>query len=1045
MPIETTPLYKQAYAEYLEHAHDPVWLLAMEIYLGETFQQMAQYHQGQIQAIADKVMHQELGQMRKALTKQYLSTRIEEIQKSTKKQKGQWNKEGYWTREHGRFARYNGPKMSGPEDPRTRWSRGTDDPKEFLRQAMHHAPPRDVNEARQRATGMNVHSAEELPVANNAEHAREVFERTAQMHNDLFARTNDPRDKQRIQYVIQHPDGTKRIEIPKAGELPEVHYAGGERVHFMTPVGPDNPVHAGGKAINIGLVAGMSSEQAAKVGGVTQGIHDVMGQTTWGKKMQATAQTLATISGGASPFTQAAAFAQMVNIIGPQASRAFGGKLRQLTYRYTGQEVPQDEWSPVATAGRQANSKGELESTRSLEYKLVTDLVNRQKVLPTKTQFANSLKAGSTPPSKGYILDKDGKVASEAVGYSDDWYTPFNLKKLPQMRGGSYVRTRAYGGLTPEDIRMAMRTGAERATVVSNNGVFTMEFNPKTLHWGHRWGFAGGAMVRRYAKSLDAIKNSQITDPSRQGGAETLKLNAEGYKAAMTDLRMKYPIWVRDPQSAHGVETVVETADGRREAIKGFHAPLHHLHLGGAVVGGERQGDTDLDTDGYISPVQTRATGAMHGWYEPGVGTYSMWESPTTGKVAYNDIDRYQVHHDTYLNAHRLGQTLRGTGPAGGQQAQGGQRSTQQQQGGAPRPRPAGAPTSAPVQGAGRVVRSTDENKVDADETDKWLREVKRFIGQAGTGSNPVFPRGEIDSGDEQMTDLLDVLSHPGPINEHPKYQKVLGMLANSKQARDHVNDVLQSVYAEGDLGGRSYGQDDIDRLLIGIQDLPVREDGRDDEVAPAEDTIEGRYDRTSVLSLKRIRQLENREGSILHTWLNTRAGDREKALYTNWKDAMAKGGRRATAEGDERKAFDTMNGILAEVLNHQEARDAAAEEGEVVDTGEQTQGGPVTSSTLERPEDHVNAFINQLQREHPGVPLTDETVEDKVLGKMTEHQEAVRAKQPGYSWHEQVLKELQTRIDNAYAAKKRIDEAPSDDEIDQFGQEHGLSDEDWS
>jgi hypothetical protein len=41
------------------------------------------------------------------------------------------------------------------------------------------------------------------------------------------------------------------------------------------------------------------------------------------------------------------------------------------------------------------------------------------------------------------IIDADGDVVSQAVGFSDDHYLPFDLANLTRLRGGQYVRTEA--------------------------------------------------------------------------------------------------------------------------------------------------------------------------------------------------------------------------------------------------------------------------------------------------------------------------------------------------------------------------------------------------------------------------------------------------------------------------------------------------------------------------------------------------------------------------------------------------------------------------
>ena len=94
---------------------------------------------------------------------------------------------------------------------------------------------------------------------------------------------------------------------------------------------------------------------------------------------------------------------------------------------------------------------------------------------PEKKLYNLQLASGNVPPSEGVILDRDGQIVTQAIGYGDDHYLPFNLKNLKALKGGSYIRNRSVGGLTSEDIYTGLVSGARQVTVVSRSGVFTMK------------------------------------------------------------------------------------------------------------------------------------------------------------------------------------------------------------------------------------------------------------------------------------------------------------------------------------------------------------------------------------------------------------------------------------------------------------------------------------------------------------------------------------------------------------------------------------------
>lgn len=130
--------------------------------------------------------------------------------------------------------------------------------------------------------------------------------------------------------------------------------------------------------------------------------------------------------------------------------------------------------------------------------------------LPKGDLYSLQLASGVTPPSQGIMLNADGQIVSEAVGYGDDHYLPFNLKHLKDLKGGEYIRTRSVGGLTSEDIYTGLASGARRVTVVSRSGTFSVEFQPD-FRGGRRHNDKARRMTRRYEQLLDAVQSNQVT------------------------------------------------------------------------------------------------------------------------------------------------------------------------------------------------------------------------------------------------------------------------------------------------------------------------------------------------------------------------------------------------------------------------------------------------------------------------------------------------------------------------------------------------------
>ena len=251
---------------------------------------------------------------------------------------------------------------------------------------------------------------------------------------------------------------------------------------------------------------------------------------------------------GAERLGQAA---NLVGVLGPQAQEVLGPYVQRAAYRYRGTEttpspslrqalaspdmqfvqaIANDQVSPETVK----NIKGTPMVRDALRWKaegVRGDSLVRQvqadevsvalaQTLPDDP-FLSTLSAasGQVLPSQGIILDAQGRVVSQSVGFTDDHYLPFDLANLGRLRGGQYVRTRQMGGLTGEDVYTAVMTGARQVQVVSRSGVFTLEFAPD-FRGARGNSDKAYSMYNRYLRILDAVDSSNLylddVDPARQ-------------------------------------------------------------------------------------------------------------------------------------------------------------------------------------------------------------------------------------------------------------------------------------------------------------------------------------------------------------------------------------------------------------------------------------------------------------------------------------------------------------------------------------------------
>jgi hypothetical protein len=251
-------------------------------------------------------------------------------------------------------------------------------------------------------------------------------------------------------------------------------------------------------------------------------------------------------------------YARFVGAMGPQAEDALGPYVQQAAYRYRGTEKEPDlelvrsfngqtmravdvaaesrtKMSDISdnimaaasdrsnqgdvvlqAAGYQINNlsrtRGGAFTPDELGLNVRSDVAAHHllQTLPDDPFVARvSEESGNILPSQGVIIDADGDVVSQSVGFSDDHYLPFDLKNLKSLRGGQYVRTRQQGGLTGEDIYASIRTGSRMSTVVSSSGVYSIEFDPN-FRGARANSDKARSMYDRYLKILDAVDKSGL-------------------------------------------------------------------------------------------------------------------------------------------------------------------------------------------------------------------------------------------------------------------------------------------------------------------------------------------------------------------------------------------------------------------------------------------------------------------------------------------------------------------------------------------------------
>jgi hypothetical protein len=218
----------------------------------------------------------------------------------------------------------------------------------------------------------------------------------------------------------------------------------------------------------------------------------------------------------------ALAVANHVGQFGPEAQKVIGPFADRTAYRYRGTERAPSR-KLMASFANLRNNPNVGKTPNDRRNAMVNGLELRPgewDPMPVLNYFHSHLpnpdlnelqrRSGVIPPSEGIIINREGGVQHQSVGFADDWYLPFNLKHLSNLKGGEYIRTRTFGGPTTEDIYTGLVSGARSLTVVSHNGVYNVEFD-RNLRGGRRFNDKAAKMVARYGQLLDAARSGQVS------------------------------------------------------------------------------------------------------------------------------------------------------------------------------------------------------------------------------------------------------------------------------------------------------------------------------------------------------------------------------------------------------------------------------------------------------------------------------------------------------------------------------------------------------
>lgn len=265
--------------------------------------------------------------------------------------------------------------------------------------------------------------------------------------------------------------------------------------------------------------------------------------------------------------------------------------------------APNPDADPVALTNHYWMDQRVSADFRTMGMRGDAAVVNMLDSLPTKDLTELGVASGEIPPSQGVIINARGDVVTQAMGYNGDHYLPFDLKNLNALHGGQYVRTRANGGPTTEDIYTGLLSGARQIQVVSNSGVFTLEFDPD-LRGGRRYSDKAARMIDRYGKLLETIvgntiwqqdlspeKMTELRSQAKASAKGSTKRYTDNLQTLMDEARLFSQVTTEDDEAelAEGATYAAESAFLRESAAraKAGAGPMSNREKG-AIMGDAR-------------------------------------------------------------------------------------------------------------------------------------------------------------------------------------------------------------------------------------------------------------------------------------------------------------------------------------------------------------------------------------------------------------------------------------------------------------------------
>lgn len=341
---------------------------------------------------------------------------------------------------------------------------------------------------------------------------------------------------------------------------------------------------------------------------------------------------------GQEKLGQTAAF---IGSVGPQAEQVLGPYAQRAAYRYRGTEATPDAQlmgqfrqidqmeragvtptqadTPVEGFSIAARKKGLSGDSLKMQVRADVASANLARSLPRDPMVARlSELSGQVLPSQGVLINANGKVVSQSVGFTDDHYLPFDLKNLGSLRGGQYARTRMSGGLTGEDIYAAVTMGARQAQVISPSGVFTIEMAPD-FRGARGNSDKARAMYDRYLKVLDAVAGSgeYLVDVSPQekqrirSGIRDAGLKGDdataAYKERLDLARQKASQVTDEDEKVASTRVLAEMKLTSAEGLKGSQARAYEENLEDEIqrIASTKANKLRLNGEGYAVALQT--------------------------------------------------------------------------------------------------------------------------------------------------------------------------------------------------------------------------------------------------------------------------------------------------------------------------------------------------------------------------------------------------------------------------------------------------------